>query len=127
MPALDDQMNGYVRQAKLMRALAHPTRLRILEILAADGECCVCHLVTMLGQRQPRVSQQLRVLRDSGLVADRQDGPMVYYRVADDGVRVLLMRSRQVILARDATAAFPPVPPPPIAGCPCPHCAAEEP
>lgn len=45
--------NGYTQQAELIRALVHPTRLRILDILAQGGECCVCHLTAALEQRQP--------------------------------------------------------------------------
>ena len=45
----------YDQQAALFKALAHPARLRILDLLAQD-EACVCHLTAALGQRQPYVS-----------------------------------------------------------------------
>ncbi len=107
---------SYDQQATAFRALAHPARLRILDLLA-QGEACVCHLTAVLGQRQPYVSQQLMVLRAAGLVTDRKDGLMVYYRLRDDGVRDLLAAGRAVLGL--------PAPPPmarPAPGCTCPAC-----
>jgi DNA-binding transcriptional ArsR family regulator len=70
---------AYAFLAGLGQAMAHPTRLHILEALARR-EACVCHLTALLGQRQAHVSQHLRVLKDAGLVTDRREGQMVYYR-----------------------------------------------
>jgi len=56
--------NGYQGQAKILRALAHPVRLRILDILARQ-EACVCHLEAVLKRPQPYVSQQLAALREA--------------------------------------------------------------
>ena len=114
----------YLALAELSKAYGHHTRLRILDILARD-EACVCHLTALLGEAQAHVSQHLRVLRDSGLVVDRRDGVMVYYRLAD--ARAAAVVSLLKDLARLATpdALYPPVPAGPIAGCPCPHCAAS--
>ena len=67
---------------KVFNALAHPSRLEILEILR-DGEACVCHIQAMLNQRQAYVSQHLNVLRNAGLVSSRNDGLRVYYQVTD--------------------------------------------
>jgi DNA-binding transcriptional ArsR family regulator len=95
-----------------LKALAHPARLRILDILRG-GEVCVCHLETALGRRQAYVSQQLMVLREAGLVEVRKDGQQVYYRLVDDLTASLL------------AAALGPTGntgPEPLAGCPCPCC-----
>ncbi len=67
-------------QSDLFKILAHPVRLSILEILR-DGEQCVCHMEAMLGLRQAYISQHLMVLREAGLLTDRQDGWNVYYHV----------------------------------------------
>ncbi len=65
----------------LMKALADPTRLRLLSmILAHDGgEACVCDLTAPLSLTQPTVSHHLKVLRDAGLVTSERRGTWVYY------------------------------------------------
>jgi DNA-binding transcriptional ArsR family regulator len=88
-------MDGYKRQGLLMKALAHPARLQILEVLRRDGECCVCHLENILCQRQAYISQQLSRLREAGLVVDRRDGLNVFYSLADDSISRLLDVTRQ--------------------------------
>ncbi len=74
-------MDDYQHLAQLMKTLAHPARLAILDLLR-DGEVCVCHLEAALRQRQAYISQQLAVLRDAGLVEDRREGWRIYYHVA---------------------------------------------
>jgi ArsR family transcriptional regulator len=117
--------NGYKVQAQLFRALSHPVRLRILDILARQ-EACVCHLTAILGQRQPYVSQQLATLREAGLVADRRDGTLIHYRLADDALMPVLDQGKAVVqhLAEDRLA-FAPLPEGALANCPCPRCRGE--
>ena len=117
--------SGYKAEAQLFRALAHPVRLRILDILARQ-EACVCHLTAVLGQRQPYVSQQLAILREAGLVADRREGTLIYYRLADAHLAALLQEGQalvQDLLGDELT--FPPVPEEALAHCPCPRCQGE--
>lgn len=114
-------MDGYEQQAELMKVLAHPIRLHILDILK-EGECCVCHLTAVLKRRQPYVSQQLMALRDVGLVADRKEGTLVYYRLADGRVAELLAAAREVLRARGLAVEVPAIPKPPVSGCSCPKC-----
>ncbi len=78
-------MDFYRQQANLLRLLAHPARLQILDLLRRDEEC-VCHLSAVLHRPQPYVSQQLGVLRTAGLIADEKDGTNVFYRLADQQV-----------------------------------------
>ena len=117
--------SGYRTQAQLFRALSHPVRLRILDILARQ-EACVCHLTEILGQRQPYVSQQLATLREAGLVTDRRDGTLIYYRLADDALTMVLDQGKVVVqhLAGD-DLPFAPVPEQALASCPCPRCQGE--
>ena len=63
----------------LFSALAEPTRRRILMLLAAHGELCVCELVHALQMVQPRVSTHLAALRKGGLVRSRKQGLWVHY------------------------------------------------
>jgi len=102
--------------ASIFKALMHPSRLSILEILR-DGEYCVCHLEAALGCRQAYISQHLMVLREAGLVEDRRDGARIYYRVikpevfdmVDSAVRLSGMKPAPVIYTK-------------IENCPCPKC-----
>jgi ArsR family transcriptional regulator len=115
-------MEGYRSLADLHKALAHPIRLRILDILARN-EACVCHLTAVLGMRQPYVSQQLGALRDAGLVVARRDGTLIYYRLRDARLAALLSLGRSVVESAVAGAAsLPPVPEAPVADCQCPTC-----
>jgi DNA-binding transcriptional ArsR family regulator len=118
--------NGFKAQAQLFRALSHPVRLRILDILARQ-EACVCHLTEILDQRQPYVSQQLATLREAGLVTDRRDGTLIYYRLAADALVTVLDQGKAVVqhLAGD-DLTFAPVPEEALANCPCPRCQGEE-
>lgn len=68
----------------LFKGFADPTRIRILNLLAA-GELCVCDLVALLRLSQPTVSRHLAYLRRAGLVAARPALQFTYYRLADPG------------------------------------------
>jgi ArsR family transcriptional regulator len=118
---LNDQ-DGYSNQAQIFRALSHPVRLRILDVLA-HREACVCHLTAILGQRQPYVSQQLASLREAGLVADRREGTLIYYRLSDERLATVLDQGKLAAQGiADDSLVFEPVPVEKVADCPCPHC-----
>lgn len=68
----------------LFKGFADPTRIRILNLLAA-GELCVCDLVALLRLSQPTVSRHLAYLRRVGLVAARPALQFTYYRLTDPG------------------------------------------
>jgi ArsR family transcriptional regulator, arsenate/arsenite/antimonite-responsive transcriptional repressor len=71
-----------VQVAALLKACADPTRVRLLNLLAHEGEICVCHLADVLGANQPKVSRHLAYLKRVGLVSDRRDGLWVHYQVS---------------------------------------------
>ena len=73
--------------AMYFKALADPTRLRILELLAGQ-EMCVCELMGALNLPQPLVSHHLRVLRQAGVVRDDRCGRWICYRVTPEFVRL---------------------------------------
>ena len=114
-------MDGYEQQADLLKALAHPIRLQILDILN-ESESCVCHLTTILKQRQPYVSQQLMILREAGLVLDRKEGVIVYYRLADQHLVALMESAREMLRATGVQVERAAIPVAPVSGCPCPKC-----
>jgi ArsR family transcriptional regulator len=64
----------------LFAALADPTRLRLLNLIAGR-ELCVCYLVETLRQSQPKISRHLAYLRKAGVVAARREGKWMHYRL----------------------------------------------
>jgi DNA-binding transcriptional ArsR family regulator len=81
-----------MRIAALFAVLSDPTRLQVVYALlqAPPGELCVGDLATGLGRDDTTISHQLRVLRNQQIVAVRKVGRVVYYRLVDDHVRLLL-------------------------------------
>ena len=77
--ALDQDV--LVLKANALKALGHPTRLAIIEILSR-GEQCVCRIMDELELEQAIVSKHLRILRDAGLVVARKEGLNIYYSLA---------------------------------------------
>lgn len=71
-----------VAEHEFFRALAEPSRLRIVSLLL-NGERCVCELTTILDLPQPTISRHMSTLKSTGLVADRRAGRWVYYSLAD--------------------------------------------
>jgi ArsR family transcriptional regulator len=70
----------YEARAKVAKAMAHPSRLLILDVLQ-QGELCVGDLTERVGADQSTVSKHLAVLKDVGLVGVRREGALSYYRV----------------------------------------------
>jgi ArsR family transcriptional regulator, cadmium/lead-responsive transcriptional repressor len=83
--------------AKYFRGLGDPTRLRILELLAAEGELGVGELVDRLALPQATVSTHLGCLRWCGFVTTRREQRAVIYRIADDRVRALIDLAHQLL------------------------------
>ncbi len=110
----------YHHRVRLLKALAHPARLRLLLALR-EMDACVCHLTTLLGARQPYVSQQLGYLREVGLVKTYKVGLNVFYHVTEprifqflDGLSELNQREKN---SRRETPTV-------LSNCPCPTCQA---
>jgi ArsR family transcriptional regulator, arsenate/arsenite/antimonite-responsive transcriptional repressor len=72
--------------AARFRALADPTRVAIVNRLAAADECCVCDLTAAFELAQPTISHHLKVLRDAGLVESSRRGTWAYYRLVPEAV-----------------------------------------
>lgn len=68
---------------EVFKALADPTRLRIVCLLL-DGELCVCDLTEVLQIPQPTVSRHMATLKQHGLAADRRAGKWVHYTLVDN-------------------------------------------
>lgn len=109
-------MDSYRLPTQLLKALAHPARLQILNALRQNEEC-VCHLTALMRQRQAYVSQQLMFLRQAGLIEDRKDGLRVYYRIKDPRVFQVLDAANALVGVKNATVKAEA-----ITACPCPKC-----
>ena len=67
--------------APVLAAMADPIRLRLLSIVAAEGEVCSCNLEGPLGKSQPTVSHHTRVLAEAGLITCERRGKWTWWRV----------------------------------------------
>ncbi len=110
--------NHYKESARLLRAISHPVRLAILEILNEVDEACVCHLEALLGYRQAYLSQHLMCLREHNLVSDRRFGMNIYYRINQKGVASIIQETRNCTLTKKLDFH--------AEDCVCPECEREK-
>ncbi len=109
-------VDHYTSNAERFKLLGHPARLQILDALRRNPEC-VCHLEAAMGKPQPYISQQLRVLREAGVVTDSKDGLNVFYHLVDAEVASLLNLALGPVLPGEYAAHQV------LVGCACPKCA----
>ncbi len=83
------QPEEHEKLANLFKAMGDTTRLKILLALSHE-EMCVCDLAAFLGITESAVSHQLRILRQLYLVANRREGPVLYYRLNDEHISRLI-------------------------------------
>jgi ArsR family transcriptional regulator len=86
----------YVAKAELFKALGHPSRIRILELLVASDRS-VSELLSEVEVEPPSLSQHLAVLKRTGLVTSRRSGNTVTYQLADTSVEAFLAAARAVL------------------------------
>lgn len=104
MPAVSSPINADAARL-LLKALAEPMRLRLIEVLGG-GERCVCELTSELGVAQSKLSFHLKVLKDAGLLAAREEGRWVYYRLQPEALQSL----RGWLAALASTCTTPSIP-----------------
>jgi len=85
-------------KADLFKALGHPARIRVLEVLV-EGERSVGELQPLVGIASSHLSQQLAVLRRAGLVVTRREGSTVHYAVRDPLVAELLSVAKRFLIS----------------------------
>jgi len=83
-------------KAEFFKTLGHPARIRILELLS-EGEHSVGELMPKLALESSHLSQQLAVLRRTGMVVARKQGNNVIYSVASDDISELLLLARRIL------------------------------
>lgn len=93
----DEEGPLYEIKANLFKGLAHPYRIRVLEILAASQEVSVTTMIHETGLEASHLSQHLAVLRRYGLVSSQRRASVVYYRLAFPQVAELLRVARQLL------------------------------
>ena len=64
------------------KALADPTRLKILECVK-DGEKCICEIIPYTGKSQPNVSQHLKVMKHAGIIDERKEGTRIMIKASN--------------------------------------------
>ncbi len=89
-PSLRLPTNEADELAAMFKALGHPVRLQIVELLSRfGGQACVCDVEAQFSLSQPTISHHLKILREAGLVAADQRGLWVYYHVNPTAVEQL--------------------------------------
>ena len=83
MNRIDEKESNH--EVKVFKAVADPTRLKILKILVG-GELCICDIMIALKKPQPSISRNLAILEDAGLIKERKDGKWCHYRLSDGAV-----------------------------------------
>ena len=86
----------YQAKAEFFKALAHPARIRVLELLS-EREHAVSEMLPQVGIEPAHLSQQLSVLRRLNLVVTRKEGSTVYYSLVSPQVAELLMVARRIL------------------------------
>lgn len=106
---LQDALPGEAAEeiAQLFKTLGDPTRVRLLGALLVAGELCVNDLSKATDTAESTVSQSLRVLRAASIVKARRDGRLMYYRIADSHVRLLLDLTSEHIAHETTDGAGP--------------------
>jgi ArsR family transcriptional regulator len=79
--------NNLRRLCEILQTMSNPSRLRILEILHAKGETCVCELEAALGLTQSNISFHLNLLRKTGLVTSQKVGKWVFYTLETEAMK----------------------------------------
>ncbi|GAA2027228.1 hypothetical protein GCM10009740_16160 [Terrabacter terrae] len=110
-----------VQVSAVFKLLGDPTRAKLLYALLETGELCVCDLAASTGVTETTVSQSLRLLRACQVVTARREGRLMYYRLADAHVRMLLDLTREHITHEHITREHTPNGPSAVRPVPVEH------
>ncbi len=80
----------YDEMADLLKTIAHPIRLCIIQGLLQKGECNVTYMQNCLGAPQSTISQHIQKLRSAGIIEGRRNGLEIFYRVKNEKVAALM-------------------------------------
>ena len=85
-------------KSSFLRAIAQPTRLRILYFLK-DGEKCQCEIIPKMKEDQSNISRHLAHMKDMGILESRREGVSIYYKIKDKRVFILLSLVDEMVKA----------------------------
>ncbi len=83
--------------AGYFQALAHPTRIEILQLLKGKDEMCVCEIVEKLKRDQSNISRHLNALKRAGIVGFRADGTRSLYKIRDKNIYIIFGLARDIL------------------------------
>ena len=94
-----DRLRAEAR-AEILKALAHPTRVYIVDLIQREGPHCVCQLTERIGVDTSTVSRHLTVLKNAGVLQDRKEGTTVYYSLGCDCIADFMTGLESLLRAR---------------------------
>ncbi|AST58138.1 ArsR family transcriptional regulator [Thermoanaerobacterium thermosaccharolyticum] len=86
----------YDKTAEYFKALSHPTRIKIIELLSKN-EMCVCEMMAVLNLDQSHISRHLMVLRANGIVKDSREGTKIYYSLVDKAIVKIIDEVKNIL------------------------------
>jgi len=99
MATIDSQRNIVKKISGDLRAMSHPLRLKIIQLIKRNGSINVNRIYRALDMEQSMTSQHLRVLRQHGIVDAKRDGKMIYYSVNEARIHEIMKQSVDFIFA----------------------------
>jgi DNA-binding transcriptional ArsR family regulator len=84
-----------MNEVDVFKALADPTRLKILECIK-NGEKCICEVIPFTGKSQPNVSQHLKVLKNAGIVDERKDGTRIMLNASNKEIYAIINKAKNI-------------------------------
>jgi DNA-binding transcriptional ArsR family regulator len=84
-----------MNEVEIFKALADPTRLKILECIK-NGEKCICEVIPFTGKSQPNVSQHLKVLKNAGIVDERKDGTRIIIKISNKEIYTIVDKAKNI-------------------------------
>ena len=82
-------------EVDIFKALADPTRLKILECVK-NGEKCICEIIPYTGKSQPNVSIHLKVLKNAGIIKDRKDGTRIMIKASNKEIYEIIEQVKKI-------------------------------
>lgn len=95
----------YNMYSELLKALSHPTRIAILELLKSEDQLCVCVINEALNLEQSNISQHLKVLKNCGILTSHKEGLKVMYQVVYPEVYDILALCNKILLEQHKSQA----------------------